>query len=451
MMAFPSQCTYPDVLYRVTSTLTHPFDSPKTVFRSAARQRKDSLRSNGNLPLEDLRFEEQFPRPRAFFEKVELHIDAQHRHNGIPFDTPFISTTISLQYAISVAELHESWGARYVKITVIDTRALGVKKPIWDARDLANMLELGGSEGVAEWKNEFLIFDQLECAKDNSRIVRYHKIEPHLRDLLPNLLDARSKAHGKRFCNYFDDPTAEPIPLNEEAINAAISAAIDTAWSIAQEIAPTAVRLPIAINLMLLHLLHRDPSAVAPEVASRLVPEILRKSDLESLQILCRYRVLFTATHSEDLVLHVREFLEPRYQPPEHSDTVETRTTYEYLRRLHEALHNRQENLSNQLFELSTTALMVRRHTQRYPNLDSWIKKHDRGKASDPEKSGRVIALLTSFDLVKTSVTDAAISKVRTSPLSRLFDFLEGAARSLKAATRMQVCTQTDQQARLWR
>lgn len=154
----PTEATWPDHLFRVTSSLTWRRSSSDYGCTSAVHKKLSGR----------LRLEEAFPSEVAFKDAVNRHLKASHViQSGGRFYTPFISTTTSFRYALSVAELHSQRGGTDVTLALIDTRLIARRTPIWDAEEIADLYHLDRS--TDDFKDEFLVFGSCRHLSSHSR------------------------------------------------------------------------------------------------------------------------------------------------------------------------------------------------------------------------------------------------------------------------------------------
>ena len=411
----PPQSEYPDVLYRVTSSSTFCLSSKPYDLPSPAR--------SPDGPQLDLAVE--FRDRSEFGVAVRCHLTAARTPpDGRDFYSPFISTTTSLRYAISIAKLHEQRGGRAITITVIDCRSLEASKPVWNAFSLADLFGVTGGNGSEDFKNEYIIFDGLEGTSSNSAESRYSDIELHLESLMPALQTILDFTKKRRFANLLEDvPPVTSFPTAKDA---------DAAYELAQRIAPPQARMSVMMSLPLLQ--HRASSDVSG-MHLAVVMCVSSKVSFSDSELLAHFAVVTSAKLGSKQIF-VRDFLGQQYSPTIGSTTPETRDLHTCVLTLGGFLHLRQEQELKQLFAgLSSTAFILRKCLKPKGIVERIVKHCDRG-LDDHESMSNIGArhLSNVFLDLRQAVQEAVSNMSCTSPLLKVYTYLSRASREAECA-----------------
>jgi hypothetical protein len=356
--SLPPQAEWPDYLFRVTSSLT---------FR-----RDDAAENQGRFvsPVQqvertqEVALQDAFPYQHAFFDATARHLKCEHKlaDPGCCFYSPFISTTISLKYALSVAEIQYRRKAKSITITVIDTTSIDSKPPIWDADYLSELIRLNKSKH--DFKDEFLVFGSLNARPEGFKTIKYPDLVYQLGGSVPELLD-KQESSKDRFSNYFKDLPRRKDPYTSDQVKAA--------FKIAHSISARRTILPLTIQVLLLHESAASEKQVAEEIVKIVCDDFLRDEDLaEHFHFVLSVRSKAGREHSTQ----VYDFFCDEPQLPMLSMTKESRLLHECLRNLSRSLDYEQRCKIRQQFDLSPTALVVRQYTHGY--ADSIVKSVDR-------------------------------------------------------------------------
>ena len=430
-MALPAQGNYPDVLYRVTSTMTY---YPKTK-KSKKKKRRSIVPYLFQVPEcykkgVPLDLSREFGSTRSFATAVQCHILAQSQVTGVGvFNSPFVSFTSSLRYAVSVAMIQEDRDHSDATITVIDCRSLQDHRPIWSAYRLASQYGIHGKNEFADFMDEYLVFDTLQGDEHNSCAVRYSDIKVSFARLMPALDSIRDTSRKRRFSDLMDDvPVEASLPTAHDG---------DYAFRLATHIAPKSVVLPVMTSLLLFQ---ERELAGDPQLHRAVVDLVASKARDADPVILHHYAVVmaFTDGHRR---LKVRDYLGPQYVPAMGSTTLETTDLCHCLFGLRYALHEDQEQIiASSLCQLSTVALVLRKFLVQKGTPDTLIKQCDRGDSTVwAESLLGASDLLSAFVELKQAVRHAVEHSSCTDPLLRLHDCLKEAWGVAKAASQLAV------------
>ena len=372
-MALPAQCNYPDVLYRVTSTMTYYPKSKKskrTKRRSIVPYRFQSPESyKKGAPLD---LSHEFGSTRSFATAVQCHILALSQVTGVGvFNSPFVSFTSSLRFAVSVAMIQQDRDHNDATITVVDCRSLQDRGPIWSAYQLASQFGILGKNGLADFMNEYLVFGTLQGDETNFRAVRYSDISVNFARLMPALHNIRDASRKRRFSDFMDDiPVEASLPTAHDG---------DYAFRLATHIAPKSAILPVMTSLLLFQ---ERELAGNSQLHTAVVNLVVSKAKDADPGVLHHYPVVtaFTDGHRR---LQVRDYLGPQYVPAIGSTTLETTDLCHCLFKLRYSLHeNQEQTIATSLCQLSTVALVLRKFLVQRETPDTLIKQCDRGDST---------------------------------------------------------------------
>ena len=229
---FPPQTEWPEHLFRVTSKLTWKRNSSNFAFVSPLQQ----------LSVKELSPEDAFPRDVYFKDTVTRHLKAARSSDfGAAFNTPFISTTTSLRYALSVAELHFLRKGTDATITVIDTTLVEQRSPIWDAVQLAKLYHLQNPR--ANFQDEYLIFGSIKASQRPFKVVKYAGLTCSLGGFITDsAIFERENVSQARFSNFWDE-----IPKRGKVFR---PAEVDYALRIAESISTGRLKMPLLVMVL---------------------------------------------------------------------------------------------------------------------------------------------------------------------------------------------------------
>ena len=374
---------------------------------------------------------DEFPERRSFESAVRYHFSAQRDLAGPGhLNTPFVSATTSIRYAVSVAELHaQRWG-KSIAITTIDYKSLAHPRPIWNAYEVALQSNVERKTGIEDSRNEYLIYDAVEGNGYNSVTVPYFEIEPYLNRLMPSLRKLRNRNNKhRRFCDYLDEaPVKATLPAFQDG---------HTAYELAIRVAPKQIRLATMTSLLLLQ---RRELANDTELHIAISDLVVNGAKEAESGILTHYVELMCIT-AGSVRLRVRDFLSPQYVPARGSNSAETTHLCYCLLRLRRLLHTHQEYIfARRLNGLSTAALMLRKFLDPEGVADTMIKQFDRG-----ESIARYQSVVGSQDLIdvfagiRQAVQEAVNDLSCISPLVWLHDPLKEASVAASSASQLDV------------
>jgi hypothetical protein len=365
----PVQAEWPDYLFRVTSSLTFRRTTAECEgFFISPAQQFDNERK--------IVLQQEFPHRKAFVDKVSRHLKCSHTLEDptICFYTPSISTTISLKYALSVAELQYRRDATFVTITVIDTTTLPEPRPlIWDAEQASDEIHLPKFRD--DFKNEFLVFGALVAHPKGIQTVNYLDLVSRLGSFIPQILDEEETTRA-RFSNFFKKLTKRTTAYNRDQAS--------VAFKIAQYIATPRTIIPLMIHVLLLHDRAADDRTIIQEVGEL----ISRSAYLTKADIQAYFQPVVTVFYTEHKhrsgkAMDIYNFFDQGTKVRPSSMSKETRLVRECFRTLCKDLEAMQTLKIRQRFDLTPTALIVRRFTRGY--VDSVVKSVDR-KSSEVSK-----------------------------------------------------------------
>ena len=392
----PAEAAWPDHLFRVTSSLTWRRSSSEYSFTSAVHKKLSGR----------LRIEEAFPTEVAFKDAVNRHLKASHviQSGGI-FYTPFISTTTSFRYALSVAELHTQRGGTDVTLCLIDTRLIARQSPIWDAEELADRFHLDRSKD--DFKDEFLVFGSLQAARQSFKGVKYLDLVYKLGAYIPAFLENENQRRA-RFATFWRDVPQRNGPLKPHEI----AAAIRLARLISTD------HMMVAMTLMVLLL--EEPNTYGMSYLSEIVE--LAHSNIDKSDIDAYFRFVLTASYGQELAdstkefIHVYDYQDEEYHPRQASVSDTMKDYNCALASLCRKLNDVQVRQIKKLFDLSPTALVVRQYTRGH--ADMVVKCFDRCNGNMRSLISQVPAsgeLTIAFANLTSEVW-----KCKVNPLSRL-------------------------------
>ena len=392
----PAEATWPDHLFRVTSSLTWRRSSSGYSFTSAVHKKLSGR----------LRLEEAFPSEIAFKDAVNRHLKASHViQSGAKFYTPFISTTTSFRYALSVAELHSQRGGTDVKLALIDTRLIGRQAPIWDAEQIADLYHLDRS--TDDFKDEFLVFGSLQASRQSFKAVKYldlvYKLGAYIPDFLENMNAGRA-----RFATFWRDVPRRNEPLKPHEVAAAMQIARFMSTD----------HMMVAMTLMVVLLPERTSYGMT--YVNDIV-ELIR-SNIDESDIDAYFRFVLTASTSQELADSTKEFInvydyhDEQYHPRQSSASSTMKDYNCALACLCRQLNDTQVLQIRKLFDLSPTALIVRQYTRGH--ADQVVKCSDRG-SGDIRPLNSQVPTSEKLAIAFANLT-SEIGKYRVDPLSRL-------------------------------
>ena len=399
--SLPAEAEWPDYLFRVTSSLTWRRTVSPFSFISPVQQ----------LYPAELTLIDAFPTHVAFKDAVARHLKTSHIiESGLAFRTPFISTTTSLRYALSVAELHHQRDGKEVTIAVIDTTLIQERRPIWDAAAIADLINLDCSKG--DFKDEFLVFGSIKASQESLKVARYHDLVYRIGGLLPAFLekDSSKRARFSTFWRGIPKRTTRFTPFEASS-----------AFQIAQSM--TTARLMIPLMVMVLFLEERvNYGTPCIDEVVELVSSRIRLEDIDAY-----FRFVLNASYGEPTAdttndsITVYDFLDTEYCPRQASASTEVKYVNKCLVSLRRKLHENQAVKIKNRFNLTATALVVRQFTRL--DADKIIKTCDRGSSDFgnailQSTGGPDLAL--AFMKLKNEVEDCTVS-----PLSRLNGLLK--------------------------
>lgn len=357
----PPQADWPGFLFRVTSSLTwRRTTSTDCSFVSPVQQLEHP---------HEISLEAAFPCRSAFDDAVARHLKCSHViGDGRCFHTPFISTTSSFRYALSVAELHYRRDGDHITIGVMDTTLLKSKTPIWDAEHVSNIIHLGKSKD--DFKDEYLVFGSIKASPEGFKCVNYLDLVYRIGSFIPEILDKKETSRS-RFATYW-----KGIPQRTRPYTSVEAAA---AFEIARSIATKRTMVPLMINVLLLHESTLGETVIIDEVTEQVcTSSYLTKADFQAyfqFVVSASYSVMGHGSRSPES-MNIYDFFGQEHKARESSMTKETRLVTRCMAVLRKKLHDVQAVRIRRHFDLTPTALVVRQFTFGYADLV--IKSIDR-------------------------------------------------------------------------
>ena len=395
--SLPPEALWPPHVFRVTSSITYSHEaSPKLTFISPLQRRKP----------EDTSLEQVFPSAIKFREDLTSHLTAERViETAEVFHSPFISITTSLRYALSVAELHYKRKGKNIIITVISTKLLEIRPPLWDAFQLASRFQTSASR--EDSRDEFLAFGIISGSSKSFKEVKYDNLVYKLGSFIPAVLDKKDSTK-RRFCNYWEDLPKRTKPFSKSEIKAASS--------MARSMSSYGTMIPLMVAVLCLEERAEWGTCVIEEVVKAVVfsPQIA-KEDLQKTSF--RFVLnTFYGPSARRKAMEVYDFLEADYQPPEASATTHVKHVHECLAALRPEFHERQAGELKRRVDSSPTAVVAPQYVRGH--VEAIVKHTDR-------RTNELRKVLLEF--IGSAELSTAFLKLRdevegcrTSPLSRL-------------------------------
>ncbi len=401
----PPQADWPEHVFRVTSTLTFR----RTLLRSESQYSFTS-------PVEQhlkrrTSLSDAFQTDVQFKDAVVRHLKTSRViESGGTFYSPFISTTTSLRYAFSVAELHYQREGQDITIAVIDRKLLEKRRPIWDAEEVADLIHLDRSPG--DFKNEYLVFGSIEASEKTLQAVKYVALTSKIGGFIPAFLE-RDNTQRARFSTFWRGIPKRKNPFTPFEIFSALQ--------IARSMATNRLIIPLMVMVLLLEERRTYGSTCIDEVVE-IVRAHMHEDDYNAyFPFILNASYDQSTTGASSQCVNVYDFLDEQYHPRQESAAGEVKYVYQCLESLRRQLHDDQAVKIAKRFNLTATALVVRQYTRGH--ADKVVKSNDRWS----EDLGAVlIQFKGSLELVKAyRLLRREVEQCKAKPLSHLNRLLQ--------------------------